>query len=142
MKKILCVCIGNSDRSPSMAAILSLFIPGITGTFFESAGIGESAASGGSASPFAIEACRLIGKDITKHKRRHVDQILDLIDYDLFICADEKCAEEVVKRGIDPEKIYNANIPNPWPVHFQEDYNAVFKKILSTMFRIVIRYFS
>ena len=141
-KKVLCVCIGNSDRSPVMAAVLCMFLRNTGYTrIIESAGIGESAAKGGEAATFAVTATKRIGLDISTHSRRHVDS-LNLGEYDLVVTASDEIAAVMIQKGVDIKKIYNAQISNPWPVQFQEDYDATFATILTAMYRVVTRYFA
>jgi len=142
IKRIMCVCIGNSDRSPVMAAVLEMFLKnagyevGCT-----SVGISESANRGGGASPFAVTAAKRIGIDLTGHGRTQIaSHGLDY--YGLIICASDEIAAKVIELGADPKKVYNAQIPNPWPVQFQEDYDVTFAQILAAMYRVVARYFS
>lgn len=138
MKKILCVCIGNSDRSPVMAAVLKLYLG--ERAYCESAGISENAALGGPASQFAISAARKIGLDISDHQKRQVAN-LDLSQYDLIICASDELAGQIVRAGVSMNKVWNAQIPNPWPVHFEQDYEQTMQLILGAMYKVVVRFF-
>jgi len=142
VKKVLCVCIGNSDRSPVMAAVLGMLLKNAGhDVICESAGISENA-RGGKAAQHGTAAAKKIGLDLSGHSRRHIGA-LDLTSYDLFICASDEIAGAVIEAGADMKKIYNANITNPWPVQFQEDYDAqCMPAILSGMYRVVCRYFS
>jgi len=142
IKRVLCVCYGNSDRSPAMEAILRMFLkvrhPDVV---VDSAGAGETAAKGGQASIFAAIACNLIGLDLIHHNRRRTTS-LDMESYDLIICADDMVVALLLQQGVSVEKIYNANIPSgQWPFKFQEDYNRSFERILPAMFTVVTRYF-
>jgi protein-tyrosine-phosphatase len=111
-KKILCVCIGNSDRSPVMAAVLQMFLTNAgDDVSCGSAGIGENAAKGGPPAPFAVEACRRIGIDIASHNKLRITS-LNLADYDLIVCANDEIAGQVIQAGGDMKKIYNAQITN------------------------------
>lgn len=139
--KILCVCRGNADRSPAMAAILDLFLTRAgANVICDSAGLTENAANGGPAPQHVVTAGRRIGIDLSRHRRKHISS-LPLSSYDLIITVDDDVAAAVVKAGVLPEMIYNANIPNPWPVQFQEDYDQTFGLILATMYRVVSRYY-
>ena len=143
IKKILCVCYGNSDRSPSMASVLGMFLKNSGhDVVVESAGAGPSAKKGGTASIYALAACRLIGLDIISHQRRHVSQ-LNLGEYDLIVATDDFVVALLLEQGADIEKIYNAGVSNgQWPFKFQEDYNKVFQQVLTAMFMVVTRYFT
>ena len=141
MKSVLCVCIGNGDRSPAMAAVLQLFLERFGNRVeCESAGIGESAHQG-HASRFAIDAAKRIGIHLSEHSRRHISS-LDLGDYDLIVCASDEIAAKVIEAGASIDRVYTTPILNPWPCHFQEDYDETFKHILPAMYRVVTRYFS
>ena len=138
--KILCVCLGNSDRSPVMAAVLEMFLKNAgRDVTCESAGVEKSAMSG-SAGKYGITAAKRIGLDISGHQRRHVSA-LNLDDYDLFICASDEIAGKLIEAGVDMKKVYNAQVTNPWPVQFQEDYDLTMANILTAMYRVVTRYF-
>ncbi len=123
-----------------MAAVLGMFLKN-TGhnVVCESGGIGESA-RGGFASPFGIAAARRIGLDISRHQRRHVDSV-SLMEYDLIVCADDDIAGRIVEKGVDVKKVYNAQVINPWPVHFEQDYETTMVAILGSMYKIIARYF-
>ena len=140
MKNILCVCLGNSDRSPVMAAVLGMFLKTAGhDVVCESAGVEKSAMSG-AAGKYGITAAKRIGLDISSHQRRHVST-LNLSDYDLIICASDEIAGKVIEAGADMKKVYNAQITNPWPVQFQEDYDPTMANILTAMYRVITRYF-
>lgn len=142
IRRILCVCIGNSDRSPAMAAVLGMYLQNADhDVVCESAGISENASKGGCAAPFAITATERIGLEISDHNKRRITD-LNLADYDLIVCASDEIAGKVVEAGGDMKKIYNAQITNPWPVQFQEDYDTTFQQILASMYRVVVRYFA
>ena len=142
IKKVLCVCIGNSDRSPVMAAVLGMFLKDAGhDVVCESAGISDSARTG-KAAPYGLTAAKKIGLDLSSHARQHISAV-DLKSYDLIVCASDEIAGTVIEAGADMKKVYNASITNPWPVQFQEDYDAqCMPAILSGMFRVVCRYFS
>ncbi|MCX6784861.1 MAG: hypothetical protein NTV81_02910 [Candidatus Komeilibacteria bacterium] len=139
LKKILSVCIGNSDRSPAMAAVLRMFLEkaGHDEVVCESAGIGENAAKVGGASDFAVVAAKRIGLDITGHCKRHITS-LSLQDYDLIICASKEIADKVIKAGADKGKVCNVQVSNPWPCSSQKDYDSAFCQILAAMYRVAI----
>lgn len=143
IRKVLCVCFGNSDRSPAMEAVLRMFLDGTPygGVVIESAGVSQEAESGGVASTYAIRACLLIGINITGHKKRWTKS-LDLASYDLIICADDYVTALLLEQGADKNRIYNASISNgQWPFKFDEDYMATFQQILGAMFKVTSRYF-
>jgi protein-tyrosine-phosphatase len=141
IKKILCVCLGNSDRSPVMAAVLGMFLKNAGHeVIVESAGALQVAEKGGPPSKFAFDAAHRLGLDISGHVRRYV-KTLDLSSYDLIVCASDEIAGEMVSMGVDIEKVYNAQVPNPWPVHFERDYEGTMTTILGAMYKVVVLYF-
>ena len=83
--KILFLCVANSARS-QMAEGLARQILGTKAEVL-SAGSNPSTVN-----PFAIEALKEIGIDISKHKSKSIDEI-DLKNLDLVItlCAEEVC---------------------------------------------------
>lgn len=143
IKKVLCVCKGNGDRSPMMAGVLRMYLNQTLREDVacnESAGILEIARKGG-ASPLMIKAARRIGIDLSSHKRRWINS-LKISNYDLFVCVDEEVAAYVIGLGADMKNVCNAEISNPWPSRFQRDLDDTAEKILAAMFRVVTRYFS
>lgn len=145
IKRILCICKGNSDRSPMMAAVLQMYLDNTIlpegEVQCESAGILEIADKGGGASPLMVKAARRIGIDISSHKKRWVDS-LNINNYDLFVCAENDVAAHMIKLGADIKKICNAQISNAWPSSFQRDLDDTAERIMGAMFRVVTRYFS
>ena len=151
IKRIMCVCLGNSDRSPVMAAVLTWMLQnaGIKDVVVHSAGVTDSAKSGARAGIFGIRAAKLLGLDISGHKRQHVSTLLAALpageDYDLYVCVNDDVAGKLMEEFTDPSslmpKMYNAQIPNPWPVQFDADYEPTMKAILSQMFIVIARYF-
>ena len=159
IKKVLCVCKGNGDRSPMMTAVLQMYLEQsfkLVGqmseakleqgfkkaVLCESAGILEIANKGGGASPLMIEAAKRIGIDLSSHKRRWVNS-LNINDYDLFVCVDDEVAAYLIMElGVDMKKVCNAQISNAWPSRFQRDLDDTAERIMGAMFRVVTRYFS
>lgn len=143
MKRILCVCKGNSERSPQMNAYLEMFLKqaGFNDFVIHSAGIIESIKTeGGGASSFAQKAAGRIGIDLSTHRRTHIDD-LDLQFYDLVVCAENEVASVVYGHGVDIKKICNINVVDPWPSQFQEDHDQTTELLLGAMYRVIKRYF-
>lgn len=142
IQRILCACIGNSDRSPVMAAVLDMFLKNAGhDVVCESAGIDEVARKG-KAAPFGLAAAKRIGLDLSEHNRRYVGDI-DLSQYDLIVCASDEIAGKMLQTfGADMNKLYTVPVANPWPVKFQRDYDDVMPAILAGMYRVVTHYFS
>lgn len=144
VRKVLCVCKGNGDRSPLMAAVLKMYLKnaGLADVVCESAGVLEAATKGGGPAPeFAVVAAKRIGIDLSGHRKHQLDP-RTIGDYDLFVCVDEEVAARVLEAGAKMQNIYNAQIGNPWPCQFQEDYDQTAERIMAAMYRVVIRYFS
>ena len=142
IEKVLCVCLGNSDRSPMMAAVLKMYLKNVAmgNVFCESAGILEIADKGGGASPLMINAAKRIGLDLSSHRRRRVDS-LEISRYDLFVCVDDRVAAYILELGVDIKNICNARVSNCWPSQFQRDLDDTAENIMGAMFRVVTRYF-
>lgn len=128
-----------------MAAVLQMLLrnAGRHEVLCDSAGV-LNAAEKGCASPFAVVAAKRIGIDLAGHKRKRLTSkaLAHIEGCDLFICADEEVAAAVLGMGVDIKKIYNAQVTNPWPVQFQQDYDRTAEAIIAAMYRVIARYFS
>lgn len=144
IKKVLCVCKGNGDRSPMMAAVLRMYLgQALKGDIVcESAGILEVADKGGKASILMMEAAKRIGIDLSEHERRWVNR-LDISNYDLFVCVDDEVAAYlIIELGVDIKRVCNVQISNAWPSQFQRDLDDTAERIMGVIFRVITRYFS
>lgn len=141
--KVICICKGNSDRSPMMAEVLDMYLKnaGIKGVAVSSAGVLE-VAKNGTAAEFAIVAGKRIGLDLTSHRRRWFNELPDKAGYDLYICVDDEVAGLVMGQGVNLKKIANANTPNPWPCQRQHQYDKTMGRIMTAMYEVVTDYFS
>ena len=152
----LFVCLGNSDRSPCMGLIFQWFLANAGyDVVYDTAGILPIADQGRAAPIFARMAASLIGLDLEGHRGQSVSTLLQRLrtehnnpdftlsdGYDVIICADSAIAGVIVHDfGVNPAKVWNADIANPWPVHHQEDFNPTFQRILSQMHWLVGRLF-
>ncbi len=138
-KKILCVCIGNSDRSPVMAAVLGMFLKNAGHeVMVESAGTN---AKEGCAAEFGVMAAKRLGLDLSGHRKTHVSNVRPA-DYDLVVCMDDKIALTMVEAGVDMKKIFNGQITNPWPCQFPEQYDTTMHQILVASYNIIKFYFA
>ncbi len=139
--KILCLCLGNSDRSPVMAAVLSMYLRNAGhDVICESAGISDGAKQG-CASSYAVTAMKRIGIDLSNHCRKHISE-LKLEEYDLFVVVNDEVAGRLyLDLGVDMKKMFNAQITNPWPCQFQEDYDSTAYQVMAGMYKVVARYF-
>lgn len=140
--KVLCVCKGNSDRSPLMARVLQKFLHdgGQANISCESAGILDVSAQGNPASALLLKAGCLLGLDFSDHRTRWINDI-PLNEFDWFVCVDEHVAAEVIARGASHAKVINANVPNPWPIHKWIEYRPTVTRILAAMFEVIDNYF-
>jgi len=117
--KILCVCTGNTCRSPMLAAMLraELARTHAQGQLtVESAG--TAAGDGMPASPEAVACMAELGLDLTTHRSRHVDA-LDLASFDRVLCMTSAHAAYVRSRGVPAAslEVVNADgggVPDPY----------------------------
>lgn len=116
-RRILCVCTGNTCRSPMLAALLDdvLRRNGI-GAVVESAGTGAFA--GDAASHGALAAMARRGIDLSGHRSRAL-ATLDLATYAHIYVVSSRHAAFVRAQGVAPERITvvaaeRGGIPDPW----------------------------
>lgn len=111
MKKILCVCYGNTCRSPMLQALLSreLKSRGVEAEV-ESAGMLDEA--GAPANENAIICMKERGIDITDHLSRGISN-LDLSAYDKIVCL-INAAPLLIGKGALPEKVKVVEVENPY----------------------------
>ena len=141
-RKVLCVCLGNGDRSPLMAGVLAMYLKNASiDSVVESAGVLESAQGGGQASTHGIVCGRRIGIDLSSHQRRRAHN-LSLDQFDLVVCVDDHVVSKLMGLGVLPEILHNAQIDNPFPSQDQRDHDATAEQIMAAMYRVVTRYFS
>ncbi|HCU70490.1 MAG TPA: hypothetical protein DIC35_01900 [Candidatus Moranbacteria bacterium] len=144
-RKVLCVCHGNSDRSPLMAAVLLMYLRQamIPGVLVESAGILEHAKNGGGASEGSTVTARRLGLDLSTHQKRWVNEIPDLDRFDLIIGSDiEATGYMFGKLKVPKEKLFRLDIPDPWPSTYRPDHDQTAEAIMAGMCRVMFRYFS
>jgi protein-tyrosine-phosphatase len=116
-QRILCVCFGNSCRSPMMQALLQVALLGVgSDAVVESAGIAEKDPTPASDNAKAVMAER--GLDLSGHRSRQVKD-LDLGSYSAFYVVDDKIGGHLLDLGVPAEKISIINagaggVPNPW----------------------------
>ncbi|MFH1188206.1 MAG: hypothetical protein V1688_05140 [bacterium] len=112
MKKILCVCYGNTCRSPMLQALLArgLGNRGVEAVV-ESAGILDEA--GAPANEKAVISMKEMGLDITGHLSRGISN-LDLSVYDKIVCLADTAKSLLISRGVSPEKIDIVEVNNPY----------------------------
>lgn len=119
MKRVLCLCKGNTCRSPMMERMLrhELEKQGIADIFVESAGLLESAA-GQPMARFSMNELRQRGINCAGHTSRYVGAI-DLASFDIVLTVGEDEAHEISSYLDCPNKVVtlnegNGGIPNPW----------------------------
>ena len=117
MQKVLCVCLGNTCRSPMMQVLLQKEL----GNKFqvESAGIREEAA-GYPANKHSILCMNERNIDLTGHVSRWVGN-LDLTQYQYIVCVGASEAEQVKQFLADQKNTVvlianesNGGVPNPY----------------------------
>lgn len=115
--KLLCVCTGNTCRSPMLAALLQAELGrrGIAAAV-ESAGTG--AADGEPASAGAVRAMARRGLDLAGHRSRAVER-LDLRGYQRIWAVSSRHAAFVRAQGVEPARIAvvaaeRGGIPDPF----------------------------
>lgn len=109
-RKILCVCFGNTCRSPMLQAFLSRILPREK---FEIESVGLADRSGAPASSHAVECMSEKGLDITGHRSRKASD-LDLISYDYIYCVEEVLSQQLVALGAPKEKVQVVEVSNPY----------------------------
>lgn len=109
-KKILCVCFGNTCRSPMLQVLLVQELRG-KNVEVESAGLADK--FGVPANSHAIECMRERGLDITDHRSRRASD-LDLTAYDHIYCVEKVLAQQLVALGAPKEKVEVVEISNPY----------------------------
>ena len=123
VKKILCVCYGNTCRSPMFQALLSRELKnrGIEAEV-ESAGI--LAAVGAPANEKAIVCMEEKGLDMTNHRTRLVSD-LDLSSYDVVFCIALaiKATQTLIDLGVLLDKIEFVVAADPYGMDI-ETYRA------------------
>ena len=119
IKKVLCVCMGNTCRSPMMQVILQWLL----GDEYcvESAGSNmQFAEQGQPANEFSILCMKERGLDLTGHVSQWIGD-LDLPSYSHIVCVDDSVAQ-MVKLHLGPKQTTivlianeeNGGVPNPW----------------------------
>jgi tRNAThr (cytosine32-N3)-methyltransferase len=117
--KILCVCTGNTCRSPMLAALLRAELPRThPQQTWEVESAGTAAGDGMPASPEAVACMAEIGLDISGHRSRHVDT-LDLASFDRVLCMTSAHAASVRSRGVPAANLEVVNalgggVPDPF----------------------------
>lgn len=116
-RRLLCVCTGNTCRSPMLAALLvgALRRRGVEAAV-ESAGTG--ALSGEAASAGAVAAMARRGLGLDEHRSRPLEG-LDLSVYERIYTVSSRHAAFVRARGVQASRIEvvaadRGGVPDPW----------------------------
>lgn len=141
--KVLCVCLGNSDRSPFMKALLEQMLrnQGRTDVTVDSAGVSDSAKKGGPAPKIAQALAPTYGVDLSTHCRKHIDDT-KLYDYNLFVVAEKEVQTALVAAGVEEEiiclELHGA--ANAWMSQNPAKVEAMIHSIYSALLSEVIAY--
>ena len=142
--KILCACLGNGDRSPYMKAFLEQMLAnqGRNDVVIDSAGVLETAKSGGEAPALPVKLAPTYGLDLSSHRKKHVSD-LELNSYDLIIVADKRVQEAlVIEYGVPAEiiclELEGAN--NAWMSQNSRKVEAMIAQIQYALTVEVIQY--
>jgi len=118
MSRILCVCTGNTCRSPMLAALLSAELKrrGTTSVTVESAG--TNATAGQMATEGARRVIARRGLDLRAHRARDLVEV-GTASFDRFLCMTSGHAAFVRSLGVPPQKIEVVNaerggVPDPF----------------------------
>lgn len=115
--RILCVCTGNTCRSPMLAVLLDAALRR-RGVQAIVEGAGTAADPGSPASAGAIAAMTRRGLDLSGHRSRALAS-LDLAAYDRFYAVSSRHAACIRGLGVPPGRIAvvaadSGGVPDPW----------------------------
>jgi len=114
-KKILFVCVGNSNRSQMCEAFANIF--GTEKVEAYSAGSEPT----GKVNPRAIEAMKEWSYDLSTHKSKSVKEVEQFAPFDIMVtmgCGDT-CPRTLAKEVVDWD------IPDPEQVNNNEEFNSI-----------------
>lgn len=114
MRTILCVCTGNTCRSPMAEGLLKS--ESLPDTVVISRGL---AANGDPASKNSVAVMRELGIDIAGHISKPLT-LEEAQTADLILCMSASHAQILGSAGIDQEKIKVLDIPDPFGGDIQE----------------------
>ena len=140
---ILCICLGNSDRSPVIRGLLELMLrnQGRNEVVVESAGVLDSAKSGEGAPALAIAIAPTYGIDLTNHRKRHLSTV-DLATINFVVAADKETMAHLIESGVKQEIICLEldGAKNAWKSQNPHKLEAMFWAISDALYREVISY--
>jgi len=133
--KILCVCTGNTCRSPMLMTLLRAAsarlaeqraeqeqltedILSLERPLLEVESAGTAALSGEPASSYARTCMELRGLDLSDHLSRHIEEV-DLPSFDQILCMTSSHAAALRTRGVPAKKLTVVNaeaggVPDPF----------------------------
>lgn len=125
--RLLCVCTGNTCRSPMLMMLLRASLAGVGGIRATVESAGTAAADGEPASAHAIACMGRRGLDLGGHRSRHLGR-LDLGGYDRFLCMTDRHAAALRSLGVPATQLEVVNatqrgVPDPFGGDL-EDYEA------------------
>src|ERR1700720_3677415 len=103
---VLCVCAGNTCRSPMFAEVLKQELAKLGRHIsVESAGYLPRAGDGlPAANEWAVGSGET-GIDLSSHRSRRIDGIGDLNRFDLVICLNQAAVKAINELGVKPERV-------------------------------------
>ena len=118
MTRVLCVCSGNTCRSPMLQTLLRAVLADAKRGDIQIESAGTGAGAGDPASAGAQAAMERRGLSLAEHRSRHV-QTLDLTRYDRFLCMTSAHAAAIRSLGVPAQRIAVVNadhggVPDPW----------------------------
>jgi protein-tyrosine phosphatase len=125
--RLLCVCTGNTCRSPMLMALIRAEIGRHGLAHVTVASAGTAAADGEPASAHAVACMASRGLDLDSHRSRNLGD-LDLDGYDRFLCMTSSHAAALRSRGIPAAKLEvvhaaQGGVPDPFGGS-RDDYEA------------------
>ncbi len=114
------ICTGNTCRSPMAAALYYKHLndEGINYVQVESDGL--AAYEGDKVSDHAVEVCKELGVDISKHIAHRL-RGRDLIKGNFFVVMEPIHRQILVEAGVDPDQVYLLDGPQGIPDPYQKD---------------------
>ena len=139
--KILCVCYGNTCRSPMLEGLLKEALKNNSNVQIESAGTLDD--EGQPAHEYSIACMDKLGIDIRTHRSRYVAK-LDLTQFDLIVCMEQVNANVVRQLPVGNAEVIVGNSPNgvdnPWEKGPQA-YAVCIRTMEKVTADVVARYF-
>jgi protein-tyrosine-phosphatase len=128
--QVLLVCTGNTCRSPMAEGILKALLAelGISNVNVSSAGIG--AMDGMQATPFAIEAARHWGIDISSHKARFINKKM-IQESDLILAMSTEHVDAILRK--DPQAQRKTFLLKGFPAPYSLNQEKVHDPIGGTL---------